>query len=252
LARLGLAYERHARQPDGDALDVEALIDFAVLRAAGEPDDERFYEARLRTAHDLGVLVLLDASGSTEEKTSSGRAIWDEQRQLVANLGAGFEEVGARVAAYGFNSQGRHIRFLRIKDFDDRFDQRARSRLGGMKPAGLTRLGVAVRHGTSLISTKAGTSNRLLVLVSDGFPYENDYYQGPYAEHDTRRALDEAVKSGVGCACISVASSTDQEALERLWGNMPHKSLVEAEELGRYAASLFRQALRLPHRISKD
>ena len=56
-----------------------------------------------------------------DEQDSAGVPIWDAHRQLVANLVAVLEEIGDRVAAYGFNSQGRkHVRFLRIKDFDEK------------------------------------------------------------------------------------------------------------------------------------
>jgi nitric oxide reductase activation protein len=251
ISRLGLTYERHDRQSDGDGLSVDSLVQLAVSRALGEPGDDRIYEARLRTAHDLGVLVLLDSSGSTDERTTQGLLVWEAQRQLAANLVSILEEVGARVAAFGFNSQGRHIRFLRIKDFDDRFDQTSRRRLLAIGPTGLTRLGGAIRHGSNIVATRAGTQNLLLVLVSDGFPYENDEYQGSYAEHDTLRALEEAVAGGIGCACVAVASSTGDEALERLWGTIPHARLLHADHFGKYAEPLLRSAIQRADRRAR-
>jgi Mg-chelatase subunit ChlD len=243
LARLGLGFERHNRQPDGDRLDLSAVVDFVVATATGEPEDERVYENRLRTARDLGVLVLLDASGSTADRCEQTE-IWDEQRRFAADLVMGLQEVGDRVAAYGFNSWGRqHVRFYRIKDFDGRFDQAAVRRLMAMEPAGYTRMGAAVRHAVHLVATKAGTSKLLLVVISDGFPYEEDY-EGPYAERDTHRALGEAGARGVGCVCLSVASSTDADALNRLWGNVPHARVEKAHELARHVEPLFRVALR--------
>src|SRR5581483_7635864 len=65
IARLGLADARHRRQPDGGALDTTALAEYAVARRLGHPHSGRLYEDRRRTRRDLGVLVLLDASGST-------------------------------------------------------------------------------------------------------------------------------------------------------------------------------------------
>jgi hypothetical protein len=244
LARLGLVHRRHHRQFDGDGLDPDALVDFAVARAMGAVTDPRVFSAQLRTARDLGVIVLLDASGSTAESNPEGASVWDRQRLLAANLVAALEELGDRVAAYGFRSHGRQVSFLRIKDFDGRFDQSARRRLAVLQPGGFTRIGAAIRHSVHLASTVAGTSNRLLVVISDGFPYDDDY-QGAYAEHDTRQALTEAVDQAVGCVCLTVGTSTDDATLERLWGHVSHVDLVgPPADLGRHLLPLFGSALK--------
>jgi nitric oxide reductase activation protein len=252
LARLGLAPRRHDRQAEGETLDTTALVDFAVARASGEAGDTRVYQARLRTAHDLGVVVLLDASGSTAEDGGAGATVWDKQRRLAGSLIAALEEVGDRVAGYGFMSHGRHdVRFLRVKEFDGRFDHAARTRLRNIEPEGFTRMGAAIRHSAELAAAQAGTSNRLLVVISDGFPYD-DGYEARYAEQDTRRALDEAVERAVGCVCVSVGTSTDPAALRRLWGNVSHVGMIEPGELGRHLLPLFRAALHVARSRTHD
>jgi nitric oxide reductase activation protein len=243
LARLGLSLERHRREHEGDVLDVTALIDLFVDRATGVDGDPRVYETKRRTAHDLGVLVLLDATGSTGE-SAEGRRVFDEQRQLAAKLTAALDELGDRVAMYGFYSRGREaVRFLRVKDFEDRYDHAAERRLQGLTPGGYTRLGAAIRHATFLVSRKAGTSQLLLVVVGDGLPYE-DGYEHRYAQEDSRRALEEAVAQGVGCACVSVRSSTEDEVLERVWGMVPHRRLEDAASLSKHIRPLFGEALK--------
>lgn len=244
LARLGLAFETHKRRYDGEALDLRALVDFSLSRIAGEQGDERIYETRLRTSHDLGVVVLLDASGSTAERSEAKLAVWDKQRRLAWNLVNGLEQVGDRVAAYGFRSHGRQdVRFLRLKDFDNRFDGAAQARLDALKPAGYTRLGAAVRHAAHIATTRAGTSRMLLVLISDGLPYE-DGYDGRHAIDDTRRALAEAIESGVGCVCISVGAATGNAALQALWGDASYLRISDPLALGPNVEALFRSALR--------
>lgn len=242
LARLGLGLARHDRRPDGDGLDLRALVDFAVDRATGHSPDGRVYETRLRTARDLGVLVLLDASGSTRAQ-SHAASVWDEQRRLSAALVSGLEAVGDRVAAYGFRSYGREdVRYLRIKDFDGRFDGAALRRLDALQPAGYTRLGAAIRHAVALTTAQAGTSRQLLVLVSDGRPYERDY-DGRHATEDTRRALAGAVAAGVGCVCLSVGSSTSHDAIAELWSDVSHLQMNGHRDLGPQVEPLFRTAL---------
>jgi hypothetical protein len=243
LARLGLAHERHRRQEEGDVLDITALIEFVVDKGMGAAGDDRVYETKRRTAHDLGVLVLLDATGSTGE-SEEGRRVFDDQREIAARLTSALDELGDRVAAFGFQSWGRQsVHFLRIKDFDGRYDHAAQRRLACLEPAGFTRLGAAIRHGTHLLSTKAGTSNTLLVVVGDGLPYD-DGYEHRYAQEDCRRALEEAVVAGVGCACVSVRTSTEQDVLERLWGHVPYQALERPSELSRHVTPLFRRALK--------
>jgi Mg-chelatase subunit ChlD len=243
LARLGLTHERYRRQGEGDVLDLTALIELVVDRAAGHPGDPRVYETKRRTAHDLGVLVLLDATGSTGE-SAEGARVFDEQRVLAARLTAALEELGDRVATYGFYSRGREaVRFLRVKDFDDRYDHAAQTRLAALTPGGYTRLGAAIRHGTHVLNTRAGTSMMLLVVVGDGLPYE-DGYEHRYAQEDSRRALGEAVARGIGCACVSVRASTEQDVLERVWGDVPHRRLEDASALARHVQPLFRDAMR--------
>lgn len=243
LARLGLADERHRRQDDGDSLDISALIDFAVDQRSGLSGDSRVYEQRRRTGHDLGILILLDASGSTGEEVS-GERVFDEQRDLAARLAAAFDELGDRVATYGFQSWGRNsVQFLRVKRFDDRYDRAAQRRMAALEPGGFTRLGAAVRHATHLLSNRAGTASTLLVVVGDGLPYD-DGYEHRYAREDCRRALEEAVVAGVACACVSVRTSTQPDVIEHVWGNVPHRSLDDPSELATHVTPLFRSALR--------
>ena len=135
------------------------------------------------------------------------------------------------------------MHYLRVKGFDDRYDHAARRRLASLEPAGFTRLGAAIRHGAHLLSEKAGTANTLLVVVGDGFPYD-DAYEGHYAYQDCRRALAEAVGAGVGCACISVRTSTESSTLRQVWGNVPYEVLDRPSELARRVAPLLRRALK--------
>ncbi len=250
IASLGLALERHRRLRDGDGLDISALVDFGVSKAMGSTPDEHVYQARFKTDRDLGVVVLVDASGSTAQR-SEGRSVWDQHRQLAANLIGSLERAGDRVSAYGFNSQGRsHVRFLQIKEFDHRFDASAQRRLASLQPAGFTRLGAAIRHSVHVVQN-AGTTNKLIIVVSDGFAYD-DGYEGQYAEKDTRRALSEALRSGVACVCVSVASDTRQQVLDRLWGNTPHVQLADPTGLSAHIVPMIRTALKSAENAAQE
>lgn len=246
LARLGLTDARHRRQLHGDTLDLSGLVDHAVRRAAGVGEEPRVYELRRRTHRDLGVVVLLDASGSTGTRDGD-REVFEAQRELAARLTGALDVLGDRVATYAFYSRGRDdVRFLRIKAFDERYGRTSRVRLAALTPGGYTRLGAAVRHATHVLASQAGTASTLLVVIGDGLPYDDGYEQ-IYAQQDSRRALTEAVERGVGCACISLRSANRPEVIDAVWGHVAHRVLNRPQDLAACVRPLFRQALTAAH-----
>jgi nitric oxide reductase activation protein len=247
--RVTTVREPHNRQHAGDGLDVGSLVRFAVSHRAGETPDDRVMRARLRTASELSVLLLIDCSGSAAE-TSGGQAIWEHQRQVGAQFLAAFDAAGARVGAYGFNSRGRSVQFLRIKSFAGRYGAAARARLAALQPSGYTRMGPAIRHATHLLSSHGGSDRRLLIFVSDGFPYD-DEYEGTYAELDARHALEEATTRGVGCACFTVESPTEAPALERLWGSATYVQLTSERRWAEPVEATLQAAMRRAASIQK-
>ncbi|MGH8999556.1 MAG: nitric oxide reductase activation protein NorD [Acidimicrobiia bacterium] len=243
LARLGLGPKVLRRRPDGDDLDVDALIDLAVDLHAGHSSTENVYLERRKLARNLGVLILLDASGSATETDPDGRSVHEHQRRAAATLAVTLEELGDRVAVYGFRSRGRAaVHFLALKPFGQRFGAGGRAQLNQLEPAGYTRLGAAIRHAGEVLKTQAGTPNRLLLVLSDGFPYD-DGYEGPYARADARQALAETRRQGIGCLCLTLGASPGGEELRRLFGTSAHASAACLEDLAGHIGPLFRRAL---------
>ncbi len=243
LARLGTEVERHRRQPQGEDLDLDAAVDFYVeVRAHSSPDENVYIESQ-RSRRDLSVLVLLDISGSAGEPSGSGGIVHDHQMSAAADLTAALHQVGDRVALYGFRSQGRSgVHIYPVKRFDDTLSTLTESRLGGLRPGGFTRLGAAIRHGAATLEREAGTGRRLLVVLSDGFAYDHGY-EGSYGEADARRALSEARHRGIGCLCLSIASTTDTEALRRVFGTAAYAAFGSADLMAGGIGPLFRAAL---------
>lgn len=227
LARIMASYERHDRQRAGDALDLAALVDFEVSRCAGRSPDGRVYRERRKTATDVGVLVLLDCSGSEAEE-SGGERVWDRQRRLAGAILESLDKAGARSAAHGFNSLGRQVRMLRIKGFNEPLGPATEQRLLNLEPAGFTRMGAALRHATATLVRSAGTPRRLLLVISDGLPYDNDY-EDLYAQSDTNKALEEAAAAGIACVCLAIGSTTSAEGLRGAWGNATYVRLPEGQ-----------------------
>jgi hypothetical protein len=230
LATLCLGFRRHSGQPQGDGLVLDPMIRLAVDLRTGHSGDERIYSASLRTRRDLGVMVLLDTSSSTLERLGADR-VFDRQARLAWQLARSFELLGDRVALYGFHSWGRRLmRFQHVKAFDERLGGGARERMARLSVAGYTRCGAAIRHAVEMVDKRAGTPFKLLVLVSDGYPHD-DQYEGDYAAADTRKALDEAAVRGVACVCLSVGSDAESERLAAAYGSANYLSVANATDL---------------------
>ena len=243
LSRVGLGPKVLRGRPDGDELDIEALINLFVDLRSGYSPAECVYLERRKLARNLGVLVLLDASGSATETDPDGLAVHDHQRRAAATLAVTLEELGDRVAVYAFRSQGRHaVHLPSIKGFGNRFGAMERARLNQLQPSGYTRLGAGIRGAGEILKAGAGTPNRLLVVLSDGFPYD-DGYEGRYAEADAAKALEELRMEGVACLCLSVgAAATD--TLERVFGSASYASAATLADLSPQMDELFLSALR--------
>jgi Mg-chelatase subunit ChlD len=243
LARLGLGRKVIRRRLDGDDLDVDALIDFVVDLHAGYSPDETIYLERRKLARDLGVLILLDASGSATETDPHGQSVHEHQRRAAATLAATLEELGDRVAVYAFRSRGRAaVQLLTLKPFATRFGAGGRARLNQLEPDGYTRMGAAIRHAGEILKADAGTPNRLLLVVSDGFPYD-DGYESRYAEADTAQALHELRADRVACLCLSIGTSTPADALGRAFGSAGHAAATKLTDLSTRMDELFSAAL---------
>lgn len=243
LARVGLGPKVLRGRADGDDLDIEALIDLFVDLQSGFSAPEHVYLERRKLARNLGVLILIDASGSAVDADSDGLAVHDHQRRAAATLAVTLEELGDRVAVYAFRSQGRHaVHLPAIKTFDQSFSAVGRARLNQLEPASYTRLGAGIRGAGEVLKNEAGTPNRLLLVLSDGFPYD-DGYEGRYAEADASKALEELRSEGVACLCLSIGGSTEDDVLQRVFGSASFASAPALADLSPQMDELFMSAL---------
>jgi hypothetical protein len=244
LARLGLGVDRYGRQPQGDDIDVDALVEARVEMMSGSSPDPSIFIDSIRRRRNLSVLVLLDISGSAAEPATNGETVHSQQRSAAAALTIALHQLGDRVALYAYRSQGRSsVHVMPVKRFGDNPGPAVLQRLRNLVPGAYSRLGAAIRHGTRVLQDHGGTPRQLLVVLSDGLAYDHGY-EPAYGAADARRALCEARDQGVGCLCLTVGASTDAAALRRVFGAAAHASIATPSDLKFAIGPLFRSAIR--------
>ena len=191
-------------QTDGSELDIDAVVRAATDRAIGHHPSDQLYLSLEKRERDLACLALADLSLSTDTWISSEARVIDVIRDSLLLFGEALLATGDRFALCGFSSVKRsNVRFHRLKDFDQRFDDRARGRIMAIKPGYYTRLGAAIRHATQVLE-KESAARRILLILSDGKPNDLDLYDGRYGIEDTRVAVVEARNRGVVPFCVTI------------------------------------------------
>jgi nitric oxide reductase NorD protein len=233
---------RLGRQRDGDELDVAACVDALVAIRAGEQPDDRLYAVTRPARRGLAVLLLVDASGSTQAEVSPGVRVIDVERTAVLLAGEAFDALGDLFAVHAFSGVGAHnVRVSTLKAFGERNGAAVRQRVSAVAPEGNTRLGTAVRHATALLAAQPA-GHRLLIILSDGRPNDMGGYEGDYAVEDSRRAMVEARASGVHPFCLTVDRESP-EYMGRIFGPTGHTLVTHPDHVPSALLGLVRQLL---------
>jgi len=155
------------------------------------------------------VLVLLDASGSTGERSSGDERIIDVEKRAALILGQGLNTLGDRFSICGFSSNGReNCVFSVYKDFADVWGSDSMRRVMVATPANSTRIGPALRH-CGFRMCQLDNRQRLIILITDGRPMDTGYDPNTrYAQHDVRMACDENERQGVHTFAITTEENS--------------------------------------------
>jgi nitric oxide reductase NorD protein len=83
---------------------------------------------------------------------------------------------------------------------------------------------------------------RLLLLLSDGKPHDDDEYAGVYGVEDARQAVAEARAAGVHVFCATI-DRAGAAYLPRLFGPFGFTVLCDVRELPRRLPELYRRLM---------
>ena len=240
---------RVANEIDGEDYDLNAVIDYIIDRRADGHQSERLYTKRLRRQRDVAVSFLLDQSSSTartigrhplQPYTHPGRRIIEIEKEGLVLMSEALEAVGDAYSINGFTSEGRrNVKFYVVKDFDERYSEEVMRRIGGITYQNNTRLGAAIRHAAARLSRQEART-RLLIVLSDGRPYDHDYGDARYAREDTREALRQCKLQGITPFCITIDRESESE-LRDLYGDVGYTIIDDVMSLPERLPGIYRR-----------
>jgi nitric oxide reductase activation protein len=241
--------QRVSNELDGEEFDLGAVVDYVIDRKADGQQSERLYTKRLRRQRDVAVSFLLDQSSSTartigrhplQPYTRPGRRIIEIEKEGLVLMSEALEAVGDVYSISGFTSEGRrNVKFYVVKDFDEHYSDDVKQRIGGITFQNNTRLGAAIRHATARLS-KQQARTRLLIVLSDGRPYDHDYGDARYAREDTREALRQAKVQGITPFCITIDRESEAE-LRDLYGEIGYTIIDDVLSLPERLPGIYRR-----------
>ncbi|MEZ5537109.1 MAG: VWA domain-containing protein [Thiolinea sp.] len=231
--------QRQRGLEDGDELDINSAVDAMIAIRMGEQPNPRITMRNVLKSRDLAVVVLLDLSESTNEKMNgSDKTVLQLTREASTLVATAIEGIGDPFAIHGFASDGRHdVQYYRLKDFNQHFDDEAKSRLAGMKGGLSTRMGAALRHAGHHLFRQP-ERRKLILLVTDGEPADIDERDPQHLRFDTKKAVEELYSHGVLTYCLTLDPNAD-DYVKRIFGSGNYTVVDHVDRLPEQLPALF-------------
>lgn len=223
------------RQPYGEDVDIDALVEAYADARVGLEMGERLFTRRQQDDRNIAVMFMVDMSGSTKGWIN------DAEREALILLAEALEHLGDRFAIYGFSGWTRkRCEAFPIKRFGEPYDDLAKGRICGIEPRDYTRMGAPIRHLTGLLKAEDARI-KLLITLSDGKPDDYDpAYRGDYGIEDTRQALFEARLAGVHPFCITI-DEQGPDYLPHMYGAANYTLVADVARLPAKVSEIYRR-----------
>ncbi|APH38261.1 nitric oxide reductase activation protein NorD [Methanohalophilus halophilus] len=205
-----VSFRKLRRQNEGDEIDFDAITEAFTDRKCGINPTERLYIRRDKRERDVATLFLVDISASTSKKLDNNKSILDVEKEALVLMVEALESIGDKYAIYAFSGDTRNdVEYYTIKDFREVFSENIECKIDALEPADNTRLGPVIRHSITKLKG-IDAKIKLLILLSDGEPYDfgvgDGKYDGEVAIEDTKMAIQEGKALGMHFFCITVDS----------------------------------------------
>lgn len=227
-------------QPQGEEIDLNAWLDFHVESKTAATAEKGLFKSYRGNNRDLSCLLLADLSMSTDSHLDNDHRVIDVVQDSLLLFGEALQSVGDNFAMYGFSSVKRsNVRFTLLKNFNEPYNDNVRGRIQAIIPGFYTRMGAAIRQATKVISEQK-TSDKLLLILTDGKPNDIDHYEGRFGIEDTHEAINEAKRLGIKPFCITIDVDA-QEYLPYLFGNDGFTQILRPAQLPLRLPQLYHQ-----------
>ncbi|MCK5293840.1 MAG: VWA domain-containing protein [Arcobacteraceae bacterium] len=220
---------KNDRLPYGDELNIDTWIDYKG-HLNKSMHHQNFYTTFEKKTRDISTLILADVSLSTEGGITQDVRIIDVIKDGLMVFSEAMEKLNDKFAIYSFSSlQNKKVYFNIIKNFKDKYENLIRGRIDSMQPYYYTRLGAAIRESAKILD-KQQSGTKLLLIISDGKPNDEDRYDGRYGIEDTKKAIEEVKKKGITPFCITVDLDA-KEYLSYLFGRNGYAVVRDGQKL---------------------
>ena len=221
------------KQPYGDDIDIDALVEAWGDCASGLEMSENIFTKMHKEERNIAVIFMVDMSGSTKGWIN------DAERESLVLLSEALETLNDRYAIYGFTGNTRkRCEVYPVKTFDESYDDNVRGRISNIKPQDYTRLGVFIRHFNQMFET-VEAKTKILITLSDGKPEDYDGYRGEYGIEDTRMALMESRQQGIHPFCITI-DKEGRDYLKTMYGTASYVVIDDVKQLPLKVADIYR------------
>ncbi len=193
----------HKHQSFGEEIDMDAWLRI-VTQPVQDINRQDYYRSRLNRQRDVACLLLADLSMSTDAMITEQQCIIDVIKDTLLLFAEALNDAGDPFGIYGFSSvKNTQVRYHILKNFTEPYNDVTRGRITATRAGFYTRMGAAIRQSAEILKLQQSTQ-RLLMVVSDGKPNDIDQYEGRYGIEDTRHAILEAKQQGLQPFCVTI------------------------------------------------
>lgn len=183
----------------------------------------------------LCVEIIIDESGSMRGfKSQKAKEAAIVMRQFCS-------ELNIPCLIFGHSSSYPSQTIYEYIDWDNK-NPREKFRLANISGHNLTRDGGAILYGISKMKERR-EKDKIIFIISDGCPCDNDGYGGKAAEDDIKGLVKYA--ENLGAKIIAAAIDADKEVIKEIYGEDRFLDITELEALPKKFVQVIKKTLRI-------